>query len=470
MPAGGPGLVLPSPLRDRLEPLVGRPAVNAARVHTDALAEQYAAGRRALAVAHGNNIFFARGHYRPGTPAGDRLIAHEVTHVDQAQRDLLRRPADYLASGSSSAPLELAADQVASNLDQDTDQGGGSAVSSPGKQPHVPAGGARATPGKAVPAAGTAAGQPAKGVAAEPEKPVGEGGEPVEEEAHAPRTPEEDPDFKQTIGKVGRTRKAQAAHAAPTDKQKETGDAASLPEEQQHKINDRDAHFDEIGETAEESKKKRFTPEEFRAKLAESIDKIPLPETEDAAKEFKRDQPLEGAKQSIRGQVEEQKQNVVGPLANKVGVEQPPDSRRPVTKPGELVEEKAGGEPAPISRTATAPKPRLDNEISLGKESASLDELMAKNKLTEDQLAVSNEPQFVRALDAKKTAQQKAAEAPSIYREGEQKVLEKARDRAERAGAKGFGGMFETRKGAFTTVFSKQNSTAAADKAEQVRI
>ena len=376
MPAGGPGLPLPSTLRDRLEPLVGRPAVNAARVHTDALAEEHAAGHRALAVAHGNNIFFARGHYRPGTPAGDRLMAHEVAHVDQAQRDLLRRPADFLASGSSSALLELAADQVASNLDQDTDQGRGSAVSSR-------RGGNRTfpqrrgpTPGPAVPAAGTAAGQPAEAVAAEPEKPVGEGGEPAEKEAHAPRTPEEDPGFKQTVGKIGRTRKAQAAHAPPTDKQKQMGDAALLPEKQQHQINDRDAHFKEIGktaeksknETAEESKKKRFTPEEFRTKLNESINKIPVPETEDAAKKFKAE--LEGAKQSIRGQVEEQKQNVVGPLANKVGVAQPPDSKLPVTKPGELVEEKAGGEPTPISRTAAAPKPRLDNEISLRKKSA----------------------------------------------------------------------------------------------------
>ena len=302
---------------------------------------------------------------------------------------------------------------------------------------------------------------------------MGEGGEPAEEEAHAPRTPEEDPGFKQTVGKIGRTRKAQAAHAPPTDKQKQMGDAALLPEKQQHQINDRDAHFKEIGktaeksknETAEESKKKRFTPEEFRTKLNESIKKIPVPETEDAAKKF----TLEGAKQSIRGQVEEQTQNVVGPLANKVGVAQPPDSKLPVTKPGELVEEKAGGEPTPISRTAAAPKPRLDNEISLGKESASLDELMAKNKPSRLP-AVSNEPQFLRALDAKKTAQQKAAEAPSIYREGEQKVLEKAGDRAERAGTKSFGEMFKTRNGAFTTVFAKQKSTAVADKAEQVRI
>ena len=324
-------------------------------------------------------------------------------------------------------------------------------------------------PGTPVPAevAKTEAGAAATVVTDEPPT---EGGEPVEEEAHAPRTPEEDPDFTTTLGKVGRTRKAQAAHAPTTDKQKETGDASFLPEEQQREVNDRDAHFDEIGETAEESKKKHFTPEDFKAKLAESIDTIPLPRSEGEAKKFKRDKPLEAAKRSIRGQVEEQNQNIVGPLATEVAVEQPPNSRLPVTKPGELVEETAGEKPTPISRTAAAPKPRLDHEISFEKESASLDALMAEKAMTEDQLTVSNEPQFVQALDSKKEAQQKAAEAPGVYREGEQKVLEHARDQAEHAGATGFSGMFATREGVFTTVFSTQNSTAVADKTEQVRI
>ena len=323
------------------------------------------------------------------------------------------------------------------------------------------------TPASAGPAAVPGTPEPAQAVT---EEPAAEGGEPVEKEAHAPRTPEEDPDFQETVAKVGRTRKTQAAHAPPSDKQQETRDAGLLPEEQQRDVNDRDAHFDEIADTAEESKKKHFTPEDFKAKLAESIDKIPLPKSEDEAKSFKRDKPLEAAKQSIRGQVEEQNKNIVGPLANEVGVERPPNSQLPVTKPGDLVEEQAGKRPAPISRTAAAPKPRLDSEISFEKESASLDQLMAENKMTEEQLAVSNEPQFVQALASKKEAQQKAAEAPGVYREGEQNVLEGARSQAGHAGAEGFGAMFGTREGAFTTVFSKQSSTAAADKTEQAKI
>jgi hypothetical protein len=340
----------------------------------------------------------------------------------------------------------------------------------PAVEPLPPtAAGAAEVPGTPAPAEAAATEAAAAGPAVT-ETPAAEGGEPVEEEAHAPRTPEEDPDFQETLGKVGRTRKAQAAHAPPTAKQKATRDASFLPEDQQHEVNDRDAHFDEIADTAEQSKKKHFTPEDFKAKLAESIDKIPLPKTEDEAKNFKRDKPLEAAKQSIRGQVQEQNQNIVGPLANEVGVERPPNSQLPVTKPGELVEEKAGKQPTPVSRTAAAPKPRLDNEISFEKESASLDQLMAENQMTEEQLAVSNEPRFVQALDSKKEAQQKAAEAPGVYREVEQKVLEDARGQAGQAGAKGFGAMHETRAGAFTTVFSKQSSTATADKAEQAKI
>jgi hypothetical protein len=49
-------------------------------------------------------------------------------------------------------------------------------------------------------------------------------------------------------------------------------------------------------------------------------------------------------------------------------------------------------------------------------------------------------------------------------------VLEKARGQAGQAGARGFGGMFEARKGSFGTVFSTQTSTAAADRSEQVAI
>jgi hypothetical protein len=65
----------------------------------------------ARAYAQGSELHFAPGQYRPGTPEGDRLIGHELTHVLQqrdgrvpgAQRKPIQRQGD--AKGSSPTPV-----------------------------------------------------------------------------------------------------------------------------------------------------------------------------------------------------------------------------------------------------------------------------------------------------------------------------------------------------------------------------
>lgn len=60
------------------------------RVHTDtaAAASAQAIGARAYTVGH--NIVFAAGAFAPGTPQGQRLLAHELTHVVQQRTGLVR--------------------------------------------------------------------------------------------------------------------------------------------------------------------------------------------------------------------------------------------------------------------------------------------------------------------------------------------------------------------------------------------
>ncbi len=53
------------------------------RVHTDALAGALARSVEARAFTTGSDIFFAGGEFRPGSPSGRELIAHELTHVVQ---------------------------------------------------------------------------------------------------------------------------------------------------------------------------------------------------------------------------------------------------------------------------------------------------------------------------------------------------------------------------------------------------
>lgn len=55
------------------------------RVHTGSEAARVAAEQRTQALAEGNDIAFGSGAFRPGTPVGDALIAHELAHVVQQQ-------------------------------------------------------------------------------------------------------------------------------------------------------------------------------------------------------------------------------------------------------------------------------------------------------------------------------------------------------------------------------------------------
>src|SRR5262249_41437454 len=55
----------------------------AVRIHTDVQAARSAEAVEALAYTVGDDLVFAAGAYSPGTPDGQRLIAHELAHVVQ---------------------------------------------------------------------------------------------------------------------------------------------------------------------------------------------------------------------------------------------------------------------------------------------------------------------------------------------------------------------------------------------------
>jgi outer membrane protein OmpA-like peptidoglycan-associated protein len=53
------------------------------RVHADAQAAQLADEASARAFTKGNHVVFGAGEFKPGTPEGEALMAHELTHVAQ---------------------------------------------------------------------------------------------------------------------------------------------------------------------------------------------------------------------------------------------------------------------------------------------------------------------------------------------------------------------------------------------------
>lgn len=91
-----PGQPLGSSALAFFEPRFGRD-LSQVRIHTDREAQQSARDVKALAYTVGSHVVFDAGRYAPGTPAGQRLIAHELTHVVQQSSESLgliqRQPA-----------------------------------------------------------------------------------------------------------------------------------------------------------------------------------------------------------------------------------------------------------------------------------------------------------------------------------------------------------------------------------------
>ena len=84
------------------------------RIHTDGAAAQSAQEIHARAYTSGRDIVFGPGQYAPHTEAGQRLLAHELTHVAQqeagragsVQRDVINMPAETITSTRN--PVERA--------------------------------------------------------------------------------------------------------------------------------------------------------------------------------------------------------------------------------------------------------------------------------------------------------------------------------------------------------------------------
>jgi hypothetical protein len=76
------GEPLPSAVRSYFEPRF-RQDFSHIRVHTDATAVESAHAVKALAYTVGSHVVFGAGQFAPGTPAGQRLLAHELVHTLQ---------------------------------------------------------------------------------------------------------------------------------------------------------------------------------------------------------------------------------------------------------------------------------------------------------------------------------------------------------------------------------------------------
>lgn len=97
--ARGGGQSLPSQVEEQMGGAFGAD-FSGVRVHTNPQADSLNQTLSARAFTTGSDIFFRQGEYQPGSSEGQRLLAHELTHVVQQGSAVARKPA---AGGHESA-------------------------------------------------------------------------------------------------------------------------------------------------------------------------------------------------------------------------------------------------------------------------------------------------------------------------------------------------------------------------------
>lgn len=286
----------------------------------------------------------------------------------------------------------------------------------------------------------------------------------------APVTPAQDPAFQTVKTEVRRDARRQRWHAPASAKRDEASEASALPKTEQVDQSSKEKTTDEMERVggAQREAGKNFSAESFKSDLKQRINSK-RPTTEDQAKSFAANPPIEHFEDKFAGDVAKKQGEVTGPLEKKAieppsgGVAEKPDNI-------EVPHPRFAAAPKPPAPDLAAPKPKTDSEISHQGDIDKLDDEMRKNRLSDDQLAESREPSFLETLKVKQEAQRRAAQAPSVYRAREASILQTAQAKAGQHLAAGLSVMNRVQRGTGVQVYAGQKSTETQTEKRQKEI
>jgi hypothetical protein len=279
----------------------------------------------------------------------------------------------------------------------------------------------------------------------------------------APTDPKKDPAFQSVVANVGVAGKTLKTHEPATAKANQAQEAAVGPEDEV----EGQAQANQVA-TMEEAKPATFNKATFKASLMERIRSI-APKNLEETEDFKSSGKLDATKSALTSEVKEGKKESEADITEKTQAK--PSTAGVKPKPVvPLKPEEVMPQPQIPGQEGAAPKKKTNQEISLEEESKSLDDKMAEAKITEEQLANSNEPEFQQALAAKKTAQTDAKTAPKKFRAQEKGMLSESTGLVKSNIAKEIGVMHTGRTQATGKIAGKQVSAKGKDEAERVKV
>ena len=443
----GNGNPLPEETRTEMEAGFGAD-FSGVNVHTDSESAQMNDELGAQAFTSGNDIFFNEGQFSPETQEGQTLLAHELTHtIQQGASPAVagEQPAQPGQAGGENAAGDPAA-ATAENPEATEEQAvEGEVPVEEGVDPNAPAEGE----GEA----------PTEGEGAAEEGGAGGG-------HTTPRNPEDDPNFQQLEGRVDDTATSQqdneGGEAAAGSAQ---GAALSPPNER-----DSMAQSGQV-DAMDEAEPEEFSAEAFKAQLMQRINSMQLPSNPDEADNFDDNNNIDEVNEAATQDANSASAAAAGPVQSTTAAEPNTDAvpEREVTP---LPEPPIGEAPAPVNPSAAMPPKRGNAEVNkpLQDNMSEVDQEMAENEITEEQLANSNEPKFMEGLEAKNKAKEHTETAPGQLRQQEQGILNNAQVTAEGQAQEGLTAMHQDRTQAMNDVNTQQGATGETDTAERTRI
>ncbi|SHJ38608.1 eCIS core domain-containing protein [Aquimarina spongiae] len=430
----GQGSPLPGGVQSQMESGFGAD-FSGVRIHTGSESVAMNQTLGAQAFTNGNDIHFNQNRFNPATTEGQTLLAHELTHTIQ--------------QGASGPATQ--------NESTTTNNGGSQASSEATEEPSVIPVAEATELVEALPLEGEVSaeqGTQEAGVAGEEVQPT------------TPRSSEEDPNFQQLEQRVENRAEEQQDHE-PATASAGSAQAAAVSPPNERTGGAQAAQVDSM----EEQEAGTFSAEAFKAQLMQRIESMQLPANEEEAADFENNNNIDEVRDAATQDVQSEQTAASGDIAATTAQEPNTDAipEREVTA---LPPAPIGGAPNGVRAQNAMPPARGEAEVSqpLQDNMSEVDQQMTENEITDEQLANSNEPEFVGALDATNDAREDTAQAPGQFRTEEQGVLQGAQNTAENNSQQTLEGMHQDRAGLLNQVEGQQVQTGTTDTAERERI
>ncbi len=290
--------------------------------------------------------------------------------------------------------------------------------------------------------------------------------EAKEAEAKVPENPLENPGFIALQEQVNVTAKQQQQHAPAGKAAQEAQAAAESPSNERESM----AQASQVT-TMDAQDPGLFDRDTFKAELKKKIDGMKLPENEEQADDFEKHNNINEVNQQAMGDVAQQKNAASGSIETATAAK-PDTGSQPVRHVTKMQPPNTGKAPAAVNVNKAMPAKRDASRVEtpIKEQTATIDEQMSANGVTDTMLSNSNEPTFTGALDEKNKAKSQSQEATSQFRANETQQLAQTQNESQAQATQQVSGMHGARKGKLNQVQADKNQTASKDTEDRKEV